>query len=205
MSSGLFAAFEIMSALLECERTGQGSYIDLSMTDGVFTWTQMYSRMCLPGSLLETPTGSTHISRLLPHYGLFEASDGGYIALGIVDEDEFWKTLCSSLGLVEYTELGFAARIRMRDEIEDTLQRVFRQKTRADWLALFAHTSVPITPVNSTEQAIQDPQLAFRRQVAKIPNTPPRLGQDTRQALETLGYREDQIHMLTSAGVIQAS
>ncbi|MCL5264696.1 MAG: CoA transferase [Chloroflexi bacterium] len=225
LSSGLFAAFAVVSALVERQRTGQGKYIDISMADGLFAWVATYDLMRFPPDSPCFQPGHDHAISVLPHYGFFETRDGRQLTLGVVGEDHLWKNLCAATGLARWADLDFAARVRARDEIEEELRRVLRQKDRDEWLRLFEAADVPATPVNTFTEAARNPQLVHRRLMSQMtgpgglitplvrnpilpPNAeiegvgPPELGEHTVEVLEMLGYGTEQIERLRGSGII---
>ncbi len=220
LSSGLFAAFGVLGALLERDRTGRGKFVDISMTDGLFSWVAIIESWGYPGSNLGPMPG-----RGSPHYGHYEARDGKLLVLGLTYENHLWKNLCTALGLSQWLELDYSARLKAREEINVELRRVFRQKDRDEWLEAFKSTDVPVTSVSTVEEALRDPHVIFRRLVSQLqvpgdrtlsvvrnpvlPPTseiaggaPPALGRHTVEVLEGLGYGREEIEQLRAKGVI---
>ncbi|MDI9641987.1 MAG: CaiB/BaiF CoA-transferase family protein [Archaeoglobaceae archaeon] len=92
LTSSLIAVIAILSALIERERTGVGKRLDISM---------------LRSSIFSLPVHATSILNGLglfpvlvrnPVYGIYKTKDG-YITLGIVAEEHFWRKLCETLEL----------------------------------------------------------------------------------------------------------
>lgn len=49
--------------------------------------------------------------------------------------------------------------------------RRFIQKTNDDWLKCFTGSRCPISPVNSLQQAFNDPQVIHNKSVVELPHT----------------------------------
>ena len=95
----------------------------------------------------------------------------------------------------------------------DEVRGIFRQKTRAEWLALFAAHDVCLSPVNTPAEALADPHVAARGAVVGGPHgravkppfvaAPPALspapavGQDTAVVLAEAGCTPEEIAGLT--------
>ena len=47
----------------------------------------------------------------MPGYGLFATADGGQVALGVINEQHFWSSLCEELALGALADLGFDERV----------------------------------------------------------------------------------------------
>jgi len=220
LTSGLFAAFAIVAALLERRTTGRGRYLDMAMTDGLFTWASLFNSWGLQGSRLGPQPAIG-----LPHYGLFKTRDGKLLALGLIHEDHLWKNLCTTAGLSQWADLDYGARIRMRDEIVLDLRHEFGQKDCKEWLRLSESDDLPLTPVNTIEEALNDPQLILRGLISNVrgpggitvplvrnpilpPTTelkgdgPPELGQHTDEVLLKAGFSKEEMGRLIELGII---
>ena len=88
--TGQTAAVAILGALLRRERTGEGTYIDVSMLDASMAFmTSALTPFLVTGDTLKR-LGNTGYSGL-PTAGLFETRDGRHISLGVVQENQFAK------------------------------------------------------------------------------------------------------------------
>ena len=58
--------------------------------------------------------------------------------------------------------------INERKELVDKLQSVFSQKTRDEWIKILVEADVPVAPVKTPEQALEDPQVIFRQMIQEI-------------------------------------
>ncbi len=93
------AVVNILLALLQRQRTGQGSRLDISMTDSLFVLAYWglaggfaAGRWPCPGA--ELVTGGS------PRYRIYRTGDGGYIAAAPI-EQRFWENFCRLIGLGE--------------------------------------------------------------------------------------------------------
>lgn len=91
-ASSLVAVIAILSALIERDRTGVGKRIDVSMLKSAM--------FAVPIHLTSILNGLGMLSALTrnPGYGVYKTRDG-YITVGIVAEEHFWKKLCEVLGI----------------------------------------------------------------------------------------------------------
>ena len=106
LASGLFAALGVAAALAERARSGSGRYLDLAMADTAANWLGL--------ELARRAFGGPETANLshVPHYGVFTASDGKLVTLGVAYEQHFWASLCDRLDLPDLRDLGAAARRR---------------------------------------------------------------------------------------------
>jgi crotonobetainyl-CoA:carnitine CoA-transferase CaiB-like acyl-CoA transferase len=137
LAAGLTAAFGICAAVLGRAATGTGSYLDVSMTDVLATWT---------GRARSSDEGAS-ASGPVPGYGLFTTADGGQIALGVLSEQHFWSALCSELGLEELGTLDFAARSSRGAELQHAISAAIAAQKRDDLVDALVAANVPVAPV----------------------------------------------------------
>lgn len=98
----------------------------------------------------------------LPHYGLFRTRDGRHLSLGIVDEQKFWRALCSRCGLSSLGSLPLAARVVLAAPLRLVLERVFARRTLSEWMDEFG-SDLPIAPVLTSDEAAQTLTTPHRR------------------------------------------
>lgn len=81
----------------------------------------------------------------LPHYDVFKCKDKEWIALGIVDEQHFWKELCDEFGgiFLKLRALKFQQRIIYGPIIKILISRRIAHKTRRYWLTKLSN--IPIS------------------------------------------------------------
>ena len=137
LAAGLTAAFGICAAVLGRAATGTGTYLDVSMTDVLATWT---------GRARSSDEGAS-ASGPVPGYGLFTTADGGQIALGVLSEQHFWSALCCELGLDELGALDFAARSSRGAELQRGVSTAIAARTRDDLVEALVAANVPVAPV----------------------------------------------------------
>jgi crotonobetainyl-CoA:carnitine CoA-transferase CaiB-like acyl-CoA transferase len=218
---GLNAVVGILLALHERNRSGQGQYIDISMTDGLL------GLLALP-NVLRKKTGreQQRSSSMLSHryacYNTYETAGNRYFSLGAV-ENRFWRNLCIILELEEYVPLQYDE--SRRREIIDTLRRIFRQKPLQHWEATLAGADVCYSAIQNMDEVFADPRFIERDMVVatengdglektfgvpvklgRTPGTirhePPPFGGTTRDVLAELGYSPAEIEKLYEQGVV---
>jgi crotonobetainyl-CoA:carnitine CoA-transferase CaiB-like acyl-CoA transferase len=219
----MFATISILIALIERERSGEGQYIDISLTDGaLFSLTLYTSIFFAEGKSPER--GGILQTGYYPCYNIYETRDGKYISIGCVEE-RFWKNLCRALGREDFIEHQLASG-RKREEIFSTLREIFKTKSRDEWFKELAKADVCVAPVYSLDEVFKDPQILHRKMVEeiehpkagkikvlgipiKLSRTPgnirepaPSLGQHTREILKSLGYNDEEIERFRKEGII---
>lgn len=140
-AGGLHAAFAVVTALYERERSGRGQYLDVAMVDGVRSMLAMpladWGTRTFPGRGRGLLAGST------PFYRCYECADGRYVAVGALERLFFtnlWRQL--DLGPVpDHLDPGTWPRIEL------LLGEAFGRKPCADWAMVFAEVDACVTPV----------------------------------------------------------
>jgi crotonobetainyl-CoA:carnitine CoA-transferase CaiB-like acyl-CoA transferase len=133
----------ILLALLERHRTGRGSRVDVSMTEG------LEPLLLFPRALLAA--GADHpLTGNYPCYNLYECDGGGWIAVGALEE-KFWCNLCRALGRDDLVAAQWnASALRgVRD--------LFRLRTAEAWLSILARVDCCVSAVANLG-AIAEPE-----------------------------------------------
>jgi formyl-CoA transferase/CoA:oxalate CoA-transferase len=225
LAGGLYAAIAICAALVERERTGKGSAIDLSLLDCQVALLTYAASFWLNAGVTLGPQGSAH-AHAWP-YQAFEAADGPLVVA--VFTDTFWPPFCRALGREDWAKDATLARATDRRARAEELLRVIEpallDEARDVWLARFKREGVPAEAIQSVAEVFADPQVLARAmaqplehpragsiRVAGSPLTaaeggtsaaPPLLDADTTEVLRTwLGWDDARIDALRASGVV---
>jgi crotonobetainyl-CoA:carnitine CoA-transferase CaiB-like acyl-CoA transferase len=219
---GMNAAIGILLALFAREKTGQGQYIDISMTDS------MVSFMPVPLFYQElsgqvTRRGDAFLSHRYACYSTYETADGRYLSIGAV-ENRFWKRLCEIMGVPEYAPLQYSE--EKRSELIDFMKTAFKKKTLDEWSGILSSEDVCWGKVQNLSEVFSDPLFAEREMVlelqgkdgkkrktlgvpVKLSQTPgsvrtppPSFGENTGDILRELGYSDEQIRGFAEKNVV---
>ncbi len=219
---GLMSAFAILAALVSRQRTGEGQYLDMSMSDNV-----LYLLASQTGGVLAggppPARGARGLGGGSPHYGVYECADGKYLSLGSL-EPQFWANLCDIAGRPDMKPHEYDA--SKHDEFKGHLTAMFKTKTRDEWFDQLRDIELCVAPVLDLAEALADPHQRERGMVVEVDDpdlgrvsqvgvgpkfsatpgqvrtTAPRPGQDTREVLEALGYEASAVDDLIGRGVV---
>ncbi len=165
--TGLNATNAILAALLDKERTGNIRRIDISLWDCAISALVNQAQNMLASGKNPEKLGSAH-PNLVP-YRAFEASDGWFVIA--VGSDTQWEKLCNILDLEinEYWNTN-ADRIKHREEIESLISNkvINYNKNELENLLL----GIPCAPINTIEEALNDPQSIARGVIQMEGNVP---------------------------------
>lgn len=158
--TGAWAAVtSILAALLERQRTGQGTWIDTSLYDAALHlnlvgWANEARRAASPGE----PHG---LAGALPCYRLYETADGRHLAVAPLEE-HFWRRFCEAAGRPDLVPDLVEAQYREDVASHDRVAALVAGRTLAEWRELLAEVDVPVEPVLSAAEAASHPQAAAR-------------------------------------------
>ena len=125
----LCAVMGILAALVDAQRCGKGRYLDVSMTDCTLAHSVVaFARVHAEGEA--RARGRDALSGGLPCYGVYETSDGRYMALGAL-EAKFWQAFCEAVArpdLAEHHMVSGDTADRVRAEVA----AIFKSASRDD-------------------------------------------------------------------------
>jgi crotonobetainyl-CoA:carnitine CoA-transferase CaiB-like acyl-CoA transferase len=151
------AVLNILLALLQRDRTGEGCRLDVAMTENLLAWMARPLAMVLAGEGPPAPGRGRHTGGT-PRYGIYHAADGEAFAVAAL-EDRFWRRFCALIGLEP----------QLHDDERDPqatragVRHCFAGRTAADWERLFAGEDVCVERVRDLAAALEDPHFAARR------------------------------------------
>ena len=219
IGTALHAAIGILTAVIARQRTGQGQYIDISMTDSVFSFVSRSLRTWLnPDLWSNTEYGEVVL-------GPLEVKDGQFITVGNI-EPYFWERFCKAVGrddLIPYKD----AKGEKGEEVNSAIKEILLTKTRDEWVEILTKADTAIAPVLEPKEVLENPHV-FKRQLVmeldhprlgkvkqmgfpiKLAGTPgqfrsfaPFAGQHSVEVLQGLGYTRDEIIKLKETGAVQ--
>jgi crotonobetainyl-CoA:carnitine CoA-transferase CaiB-like acyl-CoA transferase len=135
----LYAVIEILTALLERQRSGRGRHINVSMTHNA----HRLAAHRLRGEPEQTLTGA------LACYRIYETADGRYLTITPV-EPRFWRRLCELIGREDLIERQYE---QDQEAVAAELATVFRSRRLAEWLDRFEGEDVMAGPVATLAEA----------------------------------------------------
>jgi crotonobetainyl-CoA:carnitine CoA-transferase CaiB-like acyl-CoA transferase len=221
---GMAAVIAVLAALHERSSTGQGSFCDVSMLDGVVSWLSVHAAdFVATGHVPER--GRMHLSGAYPCYRVYPAADG-WISVGAL-EPQFWAHLCEALDRTDLIGDAFATGER-RNEVIGELETLFKTRNRAEWMGVFEGKDACVGPVNDFAEAFADEQVRSRAMVVDEPVPgvgdwshvgnpfkfdadlagplmrlpPPRLGEHTAELLSEIGVSGEEVAELRAAGTV---
>lgn len=223
-STGAFAAYGILAALLARHHTGRGQFVDASLLRTSLAFIESHMADYLNGGEAITrenfPRGRIYC---------FIPADGKPLVVHLSGHQKAWEGLVGAAGRRDLLDdPRFATRSdrwKHHYDVVPILQAEFEKKPRAHWLQALDAAGVPNAPIYRIEEVLDDPQvreMGLPREVrhpkmgpsnlignavglsdtpARFHRAAPLLGEDTDEILRELGYDEETLARLRERGV----
>ena len=219
----LMAAFGILAALREAERSGEGQLVDVSMADGALSWLAMVAARYFADG--EVPArGGLALAGGVVCYSPYACADGGWMTLGAL-EPKFWQAWCRGVGREDLVEQQFEA---PGSAAHAAVEEIFAARTRAQWEAFASEHECCLEPLLDLDEALSSDFVQAREMVVgldqpgvaepvrllgapvKLSRTPadsnrlpgPALGEHTEAVLRAAGYDDARIAALLRTGAV---
>lgn len=155
--AGLTALYATMMALFHRERTGQGQEVEVAMFETMASFMLVEHAN---GALFDPPRGPAVYPRTVaPNRRPYETSDGQIAAL--IYNDKHWNAFIGAVqpewASEQYATL--AQRAQQIDTIYGLVAQTMKERTTAQWLALFEELEIPAAPLNTPGALFDDPHL----------------------------------------------
>ncbi len=150
------AAMNILLALRQRDLTGQGAFIDIAMTDAMFTFAWYALALGAASGRFPAP-GEMSLVGGSPRYRLYPAKDGRIVACGALVH-KFWDAFTTAIGLApEFVDDARDAKTTAAE-----VARLIAARTSDEWRPIFARADCCVTIVTPLEEALRDPHFVER-------------------------------------------
>lgn len=221
--TGMRAVQLISAALVRRERTGKGCRIDVPMLGAVTDFMGEAVALVGAGAASNNPFARQARVGMLACTG----SDGGAFVVNIGERPEAFELLKKIFeangSLDEERFATFNDRVDNHLEFNQAVNRLAAQRDRDEWIRLCVEHKLPVAPMLTLSDALQDPQaqhlglveetviddertlrlaspgFLINGSVATGNGLPPNLGVDTRAELVSVGVPEEDLRVIEAA------
>jgi crotonobetainyl-CoA:carnitine CoA-transferase CaiB-like acyl-CoA transferase len=222
-AGGMQGAIGVLAALMAREHTGRGQFVDIAMTDGVYSMLVSHlSTYFATGTVPQR--GETVLDGGAHYYNVYETRDGKWLSIGSI-EPWFYANLCKAVGREDLLPCQFVD-AEQHESLKRTLSDVFKTKTRDEWFEILTRQDICVGKVYALDETEHDPHLQAREMIVevdhpeagkvkqvgisvKLSETPGQIrflaappGAHTEEILTALGHSREKIAALRTAGAI---
>ena len=225
---GVFGAVAVMGALYQRKATGRGQYVESALYENnVFLMAQHMMESLATG---RPAVPMPERVRAWAVYDTFTTVEGEQVFVGVVTDTQ-WKVFCEAFDLPQFLADPSLAtnpqRVEQRGKTIPVITELFSRMSKADLMARFETLGLPFAPIARPEDLFDDPHLNASGGLApitlpdgtatKVPILPiemdghrlgvrldlPKVGEHTREVLESIGYDAREIDELNATKVIR--
>jgi len=228
IGGGMFAAYAIVAALFDRDRSGEGSYVDVSMLAGQVALLTYQAGLYLSTGAIPGQLGNAH--PMIAPYDTFATADG-YVNIA-VGNNSLWERFCTALDMTpllgDERFANNADRSVNREALYAALEPRLLAFTTDEVVRRLDAAGVPCGPIRDVAQAMDDGQTRAQDLILKVEHprigqlrvagapyhfdrepvrarlAPPLLGQHTVEILSEAGCSREEIEALVSSGAAEA-
>lgn len=221
-AGGMHAATAILAALHGRGSNGEGTYLDVSVAEGVLYLMSLHIDQALATGSKPGP-GHDILTGRYACYDVYRCKDDKWIAVGAI-EPAFYANLCKALECDQW--LPSQNDDSKQDAIRADFRTAFARRDRDEWVADMAANDTCVAPCYSIDELINDEHLTARgafseaedaehgrfRQLGSVFAGAPKphgvysvrdaSETDTDELLGAAGISENEIARLRDAGII---
>jgi len=225
LTAGMVLAYATLAALYHRQITGKGQRVETSLLESTITMLANLASIFLMSGKVPTGLGSRN-PQSMPSQA-FKTKDSH---VSVVLSSEHWERFCSALGHPDWADhpefRDPSYRVKHYGEMENMIQSVTATRNTAEWLKIFETHEVAAAPINTVEQAFEDPGIIATGMVKTMEHPiageirvldkpwhmsetpgglrlpPPPLGWHTSEVLTAAGFESQEIEDLKKAGAI---
>ena len=187
-AGGIAASEAILGALVKKLKTGEGSYLDISITDSLLPY---MSNHILIEQATGRPDGISSLNNKHICYFIYETQEGRFVSLGAL-EPKFWANFCRAVHKEEWLQAQYTA-ARPDNPVFQEMRKLFLSRPLSDWMQLSMEADCCLAPVLETREladcpAFKERGLLFEKEgirytsshfpgEARWQSAPPKLGQ----------------------------
>lgn len=159
----------ILAAIIGAKTSGQGRFVDISMTDTVFAHNIM-PLVAVNNFGQTAPPGRDLLTGGAACYNVYRTSDNRYMAVGAL-EPKFWEACCEVLQRpdLKARHWAYGQRVGGADAmaLKSEMDAIFTAHSMAYWTEKFSNADCCVTPILRTEEALEHPLFQARKMALK--------------------------------------
>lgn len=219
----LHGVIGLLAAVVARHQTGQGQYVDVSMSDCAFSLNALAGAGYLAAGV--EPQPEEQMLNGGSFYDYYRSRDGRWFSVASL-EPAFMLALCEALGRPELVKDGLSVERVEQTALKGELKIEFERRSCDELTSLFAGIDACVEPVLSFSESVRHPQMLARHVVMQVPredgslqsqiacplkfseglpeprHTGAAQGAHSEQVLMDAGFNRQEIESMRDAGVI---
>jgi crotonobetainyl-CoA:carnitine CoA-transferase CaiB-like acyl-CoA transferase len=226
LCAGMILAYSTLAALYHKLDTGEGQRVETSLLESALAMLANLAGIYFMTGKVPTGLG-TRNPQAMPSQAL--KTKDGYVA--VVTASNHWERFCNALERPDWAtdpDLRSATyRVEHYEKLEFMIEAITVTKTTREWLDIFETNEIAAAPINTVEQAFEDPAILATNMVKTVDHPtagsikilnkpwhlsktqgddelpPPPLGWHTSDVLKEAGFSEEAIRSFRAEKIIQ--
>jgi crotonobetainyl-CoA:carnitine CoA-transferase CaiB-like acyl-CoA transferase len=224
--TGMYAAYGVLGALYERERSGVGRKVEINMLSAMIA----FGGEPITRSEATGQAPGIHDRASISQAFILTCRDGRQVGIHLSSPEKFWVALCKAVGEPNLLEDPRFATRRQRVDgyhiLAEELNAIFARFDRSEWLERLEAADVPFAPVRMLDELEDDPQIAHLNPFYRMPvpghgdvmnihrpvdydgshevdfRPSPLMGQHTAEILRLLGVDETRVTELQDRKIV---
>ena len=216
------AVMGILTAIIQRQTSGEGQFIDISMSDCALALNAMFGSNSLASG--QSPKAGREMLNGGIFYDYYQTSDGRWLSVGSL-EPQFAQGLFKAIGRPEWTARAADMTPSAQQQLKSDIAEVLGARTFEQWNTIFSELDICVEPVLEVQEALEHPHFRARDMVIDISlgegKSVPQIacpiklsgdkveytkaggktGVDTKPVLRSLGYDESTIRNMVKSGI----
>ncbi len=168
LAGSLYAVQSILAALRRRDKTGDGEYLDVALSDSLLSLLSVRAGYTFATDEPFPSIGRSHVY-FVPE-GIFPTDDG-FVQVSTVTEAH-WQQLCRAIDRRDLSEdarfASLADRREHRDTLNSILDEVFADESTATWVDRLSTHGVPVQRIHDTRSVWDDEHTKHREMIAPV-------------------------------------
>lgn len=169
-AAGIHMAYALVAALYYREKTGVGQFVDVAMMDTVFSTLENFIVTKTLTGTAPSRNGNANLGSA--PFNLYETKDG-YVTIACANNKLFEK-LATAIGKTDLLKDPRYKENSLRKKNESTLNKAIEEwtsrHTTKDVCAMLEAAAIPVGPILTIDELVEDPHLKARNMLVEIPH-----------------------------------
>jgi len=148
----------VLAALLEARISGQGQVVDAAIVDGTASLNAMGAAFLASGTFKEERAANL-LDGGAPYYDIYETADGRHMSVGAL-EPQFYEVFVDLLDIRDVAPDRYD--FDRAEELREVIAARFRERTQAEWSAVFDGTDACVAPILPMSEAVDHSHIKER-------------------------------------------